>query len=52
MFEKFAVKACNVVVKVLASVADMATNSVSLYGQYEHEMPKSLCKKDVAFHVS
>ena len=44
MFEKLAVKTCNVVAKALTSVAEMATNSVSLYGQYEHEMPKSLKK--------
>ena len=44
MFEKLTVKACNIVAKALTSVAEMATNSVSLYTQYEHEMPKCLRK--------
>ena len=44
MFDKLAVKVCNIVANTLTSVAEMATNSVSLFGQYEHEMPKTLKK--------
>jgi cyclic lactone autoinducer peptide len=35
---------CNALANGLASVANIATNSISLYGQYEHEMPKCLKK--------
>lgn len=44
MRNKIVVKACEIVAKTLNSVAEMATNSVSLYSQYEHEMPKQLKK--------
>ncbi|MCI9448818.1 MAG: cyclic lactone autoinducer peptide [Clostridiales bacterium] len=44
MFDKIMTKVCDVIAKNLTSVATMATNTVSLYGQYEHEMPKNLKK--------
>jgi len=44
MLNKIKVAVCNVVANKLTTVAEMATNSVSLFSQYEHEMPKQLKK--------
>ena len=41
---KIMVKVCKTVTKALVSVANVATNTVSVFAQYEHEMPKCLKK--------
>lgn len=44
MWENLMGMFCNAVVNGLSSIANIATNSISVFGQYEHEMPKNLKK--------
>lgn len=44
MFDTLMTSVCNAIANGLTSIANVATNSVSLFLQYEHEMPKCLKK--------
>ena len=44
MWENLMSALCSAIVSGLSSIANIATNSISLFGQYEHEMPKCLKK--------
>lgn len=44
MFDTLMTSVCNAIASGLTSIANVATNSVSLFLQYEHEMPKCLKK--------
>lgn len=44
MLDVLKTSVCNVIAKGLSSIAKVATNTVSVFLQYEHEMPKCLKK--------
>lgn len=44
MWENLMGMFCNAIANGLSSIANIATNSISMFGQYEHEMPKNLRK--------
>lgn len=44
MWENLMGMFCNIIANGLSSIASIATNSISVFGQYEHEMPECLKK--------
>ena len=44
MWENMMIIFCNAIANGLSSIANIATNSISVFGQYEYEMPKNLKK--------
>lgn len=44
MWENLMGMFCNAIVNGLSSIVNIATNSISVFGQYEQEMPKCLKK--------
>ena len=44
MWENLMGMFCNIIANGLSSIANIATNSISVFGQYEHEMPECLKK--------